>query len=488
MLSRLFSKRSTRMRLSPQGRALLRLAEFEVSSASCYLARTADGTEVEEDLGLVHFFSQDGRLLIKDRAVYITTPDGIKAEERDHFRGGGEVVILWFLQDHVPRVIECLVEDRVRFTPEELSRIDPKVGTGFRLTPLSDIIKQDKRSAIRFSHLPGRARLPVYPQILFDVFVWRTDLSLPSEGALPMRIEELKLETPEADEEEVSEEERTLESLVQRFKEDMLGNPAEERTVHVSKPYLEERHNRSLLLELGYSDVLGLGSEEIGRNLHIKKPTECRIKDRRDAHYLSVGDTLVLHYGARSAADGQNSYYELVTEVAKGGLENITIRPQMAIRGEQGVRVPLVDFSVNGVRIDATQEMLRYVLGSDYAHLTVEGKLDALKSKVLLFHFYPRLRFSRDTEIYRPELPKRIAVLGKVVRGDIAWEEERETRVGTLKSLGLKFMYDPVEYSRDRYLFDRWEMIRPFKENRYFKTVHKSLNGLIAFLESQAKD
>ena len=488
MLSRLFAKRSTRSRLSPQGRALLRLAEFEVTSASCFLLRTSSGVETDEDLGLVHFFKQDGRLMIKDRAVYVTMPDGVKAENQDQFTGGGEVVSLWFLHEHVPRVIECLVEERVRFSTPELSRIDPKSGTGFRLTPLSDIIKQDKRSAIRFSHLRGRARLPVYPQVLFDVFAWKTSLTLPSEGAMPLRIEDMKLEVPPNRDDDVMDEERTLEGLVQRFKEDMLGNPSEERAVHVSKPYLEERHNRSLLLELGYSDVLGLGSEEIGRNLHIKKPMTSRTKDRRDAHFLSVGDTLVLHYGARSSLDGQNSYYELVTEVSKGGLENITIRPQMAIRSEQGVRVPLVDFSVNGVRIDATQELVGYLLGKDGAHLTLEGKLDSLKSKVMLFHFYPRLRFSRDTEIYRPELPKRIAVLGNVVRGDIEWEDERERKGGRLKSLGVKFMYDPVEYSRDRYLFDRWEMIRPFKENRYFKTVHKSLNGLIAYLESQTKD
>ena len=49
-------------------------------------------------------------------------------------------------------------------------------------------------------------------------------------------------------------------------------------------------------------------------------------------------------------------------------------------------------------------------------------------------------------------------------------------------------MYDPSEYSRDVYEFAQWERIRAFKENRYFKEVHKSLNGLIAYLESQTKE
>jgi hypothetical protein len=49
-------------------------------------------------------------------------------------------------------------------------------------------------------------------------------------------------------------------------------------------------------------------------------------------------------------------------------------------------------------------------------------------------------------------------------------------------------MYDPAEYSIEDFDHDRWEIIRPFKENRYFKDVHKSLNGLIACLEAQAKE
>jgi hypothetical protein len=52
----------------------------------------------------------------------------------------------------------------------------------------------------------------------------------------------------------------------------------------------------------------------------------------------------------------------------------------------------------------------------------------------------------------------------------------------------VRYTYDPSEYSIDDFCWDRWIMIRPFKENQYFKEVHKSLNGLIAHLENQSKD
>ncbi len=105
----------------------------------------------------------------------------------------------------------------------------------------------------------------------------------------------------------------------------------------------------------------------------------------------------------------------------------------------------------------------------------------------MLFAFYPRLRFSREIEPYRPILPKRISVLGQIVRSEIDWEDGEQKR-GRFRNFGVKLMYDPVEYAQDEFRHSRWEMIRPFKENRHFKEVHKALNGLIAFLESHAKE
>jgi len=488
MLERLFMRRSTGPRLSPQARALLKISDLDVSSANCTLVRSADGEDQMELLGRVLFFKSDGQLMIRDRGLYITTPDGLKAENRNRFRGAGETLSLWFLHERIPRVIECRVEERVRFPAEMLARMDPKVGIGYRVSPTSDVVKQDKRSSLRFSHRPGAGAMPVYPQILFDAFLQVTDATYPTEGAIPPYLESLETVASEPDDEEDTWENFDAERLVQAFRESIAVNPADGRTVHVSKPYLEERHNRSVLVELGHSDVLGLGSEDISRTLHIKKPMASRIKDRRDPNYLTLGDTLVLHYGSRSSLTGQYSYHELITEISKGGLENITIRPMRGIRNELGMRVSLLDFSVNGVRFENSRDFMEYTLGSHYARLPLEEQLEHLQNRVFLLTFYPRLRFTKETELYRPELPKRISIVGKVVRSDAQWDDEEEMTNGWHRAFGVRFMYDPAEYSTEAYGFNRWEMIRPFKENRYFKEVHKTLNGLIAFLESQTKE
>lgn len=488
MLSKLFIKRKTGSRLSPLARTLLKLADINMSSANCTLILNSEGHEEPEDLGRAMFFKLDGKLLIRNRAIYITTPDHIKAENHDHFKGAGDIISLWFLHDHVPRSIECRVDERIHFPNDFVKSLDPKVAVGYKLTPLSDISKQDKRSALRFSHQPGQGALPVYPQILFDLFVQDTDQTYPDEGAIPPRLENLRLLPPEGREGLALSADFLAEELVRNFKQDIRTNPTETRHVHVSKPFLEEKLNRSILIEMGFSDVLGLGSEDLGRNLHIKKPIVSRIKDRRDPHYLTVGDTLVMHYGARSNFDGLSSYYELVTEITKGGLENLTTRPLYNIRKELGMRVTLSDFSVNGTRFECATDFLTYILGENFQKLPLEEQITTLQSRVLLLNFYPKLRFNRDTEVYRPELPKRISIIGKVVRCEIEWDDDEEKLGGKIMRAGVQFMYDPVEFSRDTYEFDQWERIRSFKENRYFKEVHKSLNGLIAYLESQTKE
>ena len=147
--------------------------------------------------------------------------------------------------------------------------------------------------------------------------------------------------------------------------------------------------------------------------------------------------------------------------------------------------VELLDFSVNGLRFENSREFGRYGFEGDEAPPTLEEQKELLENTGFVFTFYPKLRFTRDTNDYKPELPLRFSILGKIVRCEAEKGEDAGDR---LKAFGVRFMYDPAEYSVDDFRWDRWAMIRPFKENPYFKEVHKSLNGLIAHLESQSRD
>ena len=468
--------------------ALSHLVEFDPPSVNCTVRRTADGEEVDRDAGRATLLHLNGEIFLREKSFFIAAPDGIKAGDQGLFTGQGEVVNLWFLHERIPYTFDCEVAERVRFPAEMLRNMDPKIGVGYRLVPLSNVAKRDKRQAIRFSHKVGRGALRVYPQILFDVYVQKTDFRYPTEGSLPPRINDLKLIPYKKQREEEEEEDFSVERVVAAFKEMIRKNHSEDRAVHVSKPHMDERTNRRILLDLGHAEVVGLNASEAGRTVHIKRPMKSRVKNRRDAHHLSEGDIVVLDYLSRSQGDDRNEYHEMVCQVIKGGIENVSLRPRRTPRQEMNLPVEMLDFSVNGLRFENSQEFMGYVFGEDWKTQRPVRQRDILEGTGFIFTFYPRLRFTRDTEVYRPDLPLTFCILGKIVRCETQ-REERGAESGPLKAFGVRYTHDPAEYSMDDFCWDRWAMIRPpFRENHHFKEVHKSLNGLIAHLENQPRD
>ena len=117
---------------------------------------------------------------------------------------------------------------------------------------------------------------------------------------------------------------------------------------------------------------------------------------------------------------GESNYFQIVTEIAKGGLENITIRPVAEETEESGLRLTLVDFSVNGFRFAHSDELLSYVLPENKRKLHLDEQVELLKERMFVFNIYPRMRFNRETEGHRPQLPRKISVIGRIVRSEIA--------------------------------------------------------------------
>ena len=66
----------------------------------------------------------------------------------------------------------------------------------------------------------------------------------------------------------------------------------------------------------------------------------------------------------------------------------------------------------------------------------------ALEGTGLLMHFYPRLFYQNDLEIYRPDLPAMIPVIGEIVRANVDGGKE----AGRITSLGVAFRFDPADY------------------------------------------
>lgn len=69
LISDFFVKKGPRRAVTSEARGLERLQSFNVTSANCTLLTTADGVEVNEEIGKVEFFHSRGRLLVDDQSV-----------------------------------------------------------------------------------------------------------------------------------------------------------------------------------------------------------------------------------------------------------------------------------------------------------------------------------------------------------------------------------------------------------------------------------
>ena len=477
-----FKKAGGARRQNELEKILHTLQEMGPSSVNCSLLKTSDGEDIDENLDRAFVFKHGEDLLIQNKAFYITTPDGLKAEDESKFTGKGEILHLWFLHQRVPHTVDCKVMGRIRFPENLMDELAPRIPMAYMLRPVGNIRKLEKRQFLRYSHKAGAGARRVYSQIMFDLYITKTDTTYPDTGSLPPNLADLQTI---AHDDEVDIEDPDPENIVKFMKNAIRLNPRESRVCAVGKPHMDERTNKVGLLEMGNSDVLGLEtSKEESRQFYIRKPPNMS-SDPKEAANLTNGDKIVLSFHTRVGPDTPTDYYDMLAEVARIGTENMTIRANDFIRKEGGIYAELLDFSIGGIKIESSKPFLEYVLGEDYGMMDFEEQIQILENTCYQLNFYAKLRFNRETEIYIPDVPMKIQILGKVVRVELAKGQEGEQP--EISTFGLKFYYDPSEYSRDSYEYDRWELIRDFKENKHFREIHNSLNGLIAFLESQSR-
>lgn len=474
-----FKKSGSARKQDALEKILASLQEMGPNAVNCSLLKTSSGEEVDEDLETAYVFQHGENVLVQNKAFYISTPDGLEAEDESQFTGKGEILHLWFLVNRIPHTVDCKVIGQVRFPDNLIDDLAPRIPMAYMLRPVGNIRKQEKRQFLRYAHKVGAGSRRVYSQILFDLFITKTDITFPETGSLPPKIAEMHAIPFD---EEVDLDDPNPENIVKFMKNAIRPNPRESRVCHVSKPYMEERTNKVDLLQMGNADVLGLETSNIedSRQFYIRKPPNMSI-DRKEPNGLTNGDNIVLSFHSDSGAD----YYDLISEIARIGTENMTIRSTENIRKEGGIHVDLVDFSIGGIKIDGSKDFIEYVLGEDYGLMDIEEQVQILENTCYMLNFYPKLRFNRETEIYTPQVPMKIQILGKIVRVEMTRSGEEDQ--SEITSFGLKFYYDPTEYSPDSYEYDRWELIRDFKENKHFREINNSLNGLIAFLESSSR-
>ena len=473
MLAKIF-KKNLADRQDGAHPALTRLSKLGARSALCTMIRTADGREISDELGPVSFYRRRDRLFTQDRSLYLAPPPGFRIDDVP-FSGRGEVLNLKFMAEAVPYSLDCEVVKRVRFSDRLMGGMEPRAPVGYKLAPLSNVVRNEKRQSLRFAHARGARGPQVFPNFRLDLFVERVRLDGPANERLPEVI-------PVPGVDPVTDEVRACDSpeaLVRLFHKMLALNPAPLQQVHLSKVLHDARRGSTSLLDLGHTPVLGLRGEQKGFHLHLRSPRAAVTRDRKAPERAREGDVMVLRFVVRDLARRRDIHYRWDCRVHRCGVETLVLRPRGSMHRQTGLPAVVRDFSLGGVALQNSPTLEAYLLGEAMGPADPESALADLVGGELLLHFHPRLHFPKDLEAYRPQVPSAFAVLGEIVRGSI------ETRKDTsrISQLGIVFRYDPSDYDPETLEINAWDPLRGFRENPHFKEVHRAMNSLTAFLD-----
>ncbi len=471
MLAKLFKKtQSTREAAHP---ALRRLTQMGAHSAVCTMVRTADGQKARDKVGPVSFYRRDNRLFIRDQALFLVPPSMAKLP----FSGRGEVLDLQFQHNRMPYHMQCEVVQRVRFSERLLGGLQPREPIGYKISPLGNLNKDDHRGTLRFAHIRGVKGPQVFPHFRFDLFVENvtsnglahevppTIVPFPGDMAIPEGLQ--GCDDPE--------------EMVAFFQNILRSKPDHLRSVHVSRVAKESRTGAIELIDLGYHDVLGLAGESRQSHIHLRNRRTSKPTDKKPMLTFAEGDLLVVRFVGRGLLQGSDIHYRWRCRVRKCSLETVTLRPVGSIQKQMGLPAVIRDFCVSGVGLQNSPLLESYLMQGTTIPDAPDELLEALMGKGMLMHFYPRLYFPGDAEVYKPNLPATFSILGEITRGRIDTSKDN----GRLASLGVYFRHDPVDFDPETLAVTAWEPLRGLRENAHFKEIHRALNSLLAYLENK---
>ena len=466
MLAKIFKKTSTPKRpgVSP---AIARLNQFGTRSVICTIVTDAEGRNTNEEVGLVSFYSTPNRLFSRDGYLYLAPPAGYDYKTGP-LRGRGEKVRLKFQYQRTPYSLDCEVMQRVRFSDRLLAAVEPRVEIGLKLKPTGSVVKNDHRRSLRFGHVRGVKGPVVAPNFRFDAYVERIAVDgsfeskpevipYPGDDPVPAAVKACD----------------TSEEMVDLFHQMMRTNPEVLRSVHITKAERDARNGRTDLVSFGEAQVLGLDGATHSTHIKVRRPKHA------EGISLKDGDVVVLHFLWRELAKSVDLHHSWVCRVFRTGLKVVTLRPKGIIEQQTGLPVVIRDFSVSGVSIQNSPLLETYLLDGENIATDPSTLCEQMVGKKLLMTFYPRLHYPGDLATYQPQVPPVIPLIGEIVRGQIDSGKDQ----GRVANLGIAFRYDPADYDSAVYSVSAWEPLRALRDNPHFKEIHRSLNGLLAYLK-----
>ena len=462
-----------------------RLTELSPPSAVVTLLKGSSKNDEGEEVGKAFFLRRDKKLYTEGAHLYITTPDNLKIAKDQNL--GSQRVSLHFFNRRVPYRMDCQIIGRYRLLPEIVETLDFNARAAFKLQPVGQLRKQDKRQFYRYTLKNyGDSRIPLTTHITFDCYLKLTDKEFPEEGAPVGLINDMRV-IPYKEEEKHGT--FATRDAINQFRDIMLKKQPHERSVHVSKVLKDESgsafRKKDEELILGDINILGLEMESLRDVLYLKKSNKSAIKKKDNPYNLHPGERILSNFVH------DRRYYQMLCEVMEARTQNEMVRPLDFPSEESGLRVELIDYSVGGALIESSPELLKFILGekcppnvekeADFKGSFWDKLFGELNKQMIHLTFYPRLYFPDAVKRYRPELPFKISVVAQIVRTHVRQTGERRSL-----QHGLQFNYEPQGIALKPEDFIDWRFTRQIRDNEHFQRIHSNLSGLYGYLENQS--
>ena len=465
------------------------LAQMSPPSTLVYMPNPSSADDEPDDLGKSFFLRRDKKIYSEGSNIYITSPDNLKTSSTDNALNN-KIIKLQFFSRRVPHNLECRVVGRFRLLPEIVETLDFNAKSAYKLVPVSKISKKEKRQYYRYAvQNYGDSRVPLTTHITFDTFLKSTNHEFNSEGAPPTLLNDLQ-PAPYGD--LPRHRPFTTRDSINEFRDIMLKKQPHDRFVSVTKivrdasSSMVKKPDEELLL--GDIHILGLEMESLRDVLYLKKSTKSGIKKGEDNPFnLHPGEKIL----ARFSHEG--TYYEMLSEVMEARTQNEVVRPLEYARKENGLSIPLIDYSIGGILVESSPAFLKLALG-DKCPANVEDEADfegdywkrafeELKIPMLHLTFYPKMNFADTVKKFQPELPSKFSIVGQVMHSHVARQGERR-----ILQHGIQWAYDAQGIPMQEGELVNWRYTRFMKDNVHLRNCHTHLSQLIGHLENRARD
>ena len=466
---RTINKKTTSFKASSEIQKIVNCRPY---SAIIYII--SKGTK--QKLCRVTFILKNGKIFTNDSKLYLKPKIQLKYNENINLKGLN--ISLRFISNTYCYSIKCKITEKIFLLPETkvCNALQPYA---LVLRPFGRLTKTDRRNSIRYFQKTKKKNQKAFiPQVNFDLYLNMTNTEFPivekhSPDLTKLKLTEHNIKIPEK-----FHPSKAYKSIRDIF----LQKKHADRFLFarkISRSTSNEKKTPTIIsqIEVGRMHLLGIQTAMFHENLILGHPSKSLIYrsvygNKRNPYRILPGDIILIDY------DHGGKYYQLSSQVIEASKQKHILRPLELPTELPGIKLKLINYSMGGAFVEGNIELVKIL----FSKSTIQnfdfhsGNIFKLKNKeiketigqpIIHLTFYPRLKFPKSIRRFKPELPFKFCILGKIV-GARLLSIDSEPRV----QLNIQFAYEK-NYDTD------WTYLRNFKRSNRFTAVSKQIEALI---------